>query len=64
MKFLRLVSISSLVLLAGALPASAAPVKALVGGRLIDGYGGPPIENSVVVIEGEKIGASPNRVET
>ena len=33
-------------------PVLAAPVKALVGGRLIDGYGGAPIENSVVLIEG------------
>ncbi|HVR98854.1 MAG TPA: amidohydrolase family protein, partial [Thermoanaerobaculia bacterium] len=33
------------------------PVKVLVGGRLIDGYGGVPIENSVVVIEGERIRA-------
>src|SRR5262245_56333234 len=30
---------------------------ALVGGRLIDGYGGPPIENSVILIEGERIKA-------
>ncbi|MCI0353156.1 MAG: amidohydrolase family protein [Acidobacteriales bacterium] len=30
---------------------------ALVGGRLIDGYGGPPIENSVIVVEGERIKA-------
>ena len=39
-------------------PASAAatgPVKALVGGRLIDGYGGAPLLDSVVLIEGEKI---------
>src|ERR1044072_7943146 len=32
-------------------------VKALVGGTLIDGYGGPPIRNSVVIIEGERIKA-------
>jgi imidazolonepropionase-like amidohydrolase len=31
--------------------------KALVGGMLIDGFGGPPIQNSVVLIEGEKIAA-------
>jgi len=31
--------------------------KALVGGRLIDGYGGPPLGDSVVVIEGERIAA-------
>jgi imidazolonepropionase-like amidohydrolase len=29
----------------------------LIGGRLIDGYGGPPVENSVLVIEGERIAA-------
>jgi imidazolonepropionase-like amidohydrolase len=32
-------------------------IKALVGGTLIDGYGGPPIRNSVVLIEGERIKA-------
>jgi imidazolonepropionase-like amidohydrolase len=31
--------------------------KALVGGRLIDGYGGPPLDDSVVVIDGERITA-------
>ncbi|REJ81135.1 MAG: Xaa-Pro dipeptidase [Acidobacteria bacterium] len=30
---------------------------ALVGGRLIDGFGGEPLENSVVLIEGERIAA-------
>jgi imidazolonepropionase-like amidohydrolase len=34
---------------------SQAQVKALVGGTLIDGYGGKPIYNSVIIIEGEKI---------
>jgi imidazolonepropionase-like amidohydrolase len=34
---------------------SNAQVKALVGGRLIDGFGGHPIANSVIIIEGEKI---------
>lgn len=29
--------------------------KALVGGTLIDGHGGPPIRNSVILIEGERI---------
>ncbi len=29
--------------------------KALVGGTLIDGFGGTPISNSVILIEGEKI---------
>ncbi len=32
-------------------------LKALVGGVLIDGYGGPPIQNSVVIIEGKYIKA-------
>jgi imidazolonepropionase-like amidohydrolase len=36
------------------LPAQS-PVKALVGGTLIDGYGGAPIQNSVVIIQGDRI---------
>lgn len=32
-------------------------VKALVGGTLIDGYGSTPIQNSVIIIEGEIIKA-------
>jgi imidazolonepropionase-like amidohydrolase len=32
-----------------------AQTKALVGGTLIDGYGGKPIHNSVIIIEGETI---------
>ncbi len=32
-------------------------VKALVGGTLIDGYGGKPLQNSVIIIEGERIKA-------
>ena len=40
---------------------SAAPahaqLKALVGGRLIDGYGGAPLPDSVVLIDGERITA-------
>jgi imidazolonepropionase-like amidohydrolase len=34
-----------------------AQIKALVGGTLIDGYGGKPLQNSVVIIEGERIKA-------
>lgn len=30
---------------------------AIVGGRLIDGYGGPPLEDSVILIAGNKIAA-------
>ena len=32
-------------------------LKALVGGTLIDGFGGTPIKNSIILIEGEKIKA-------
>jgi imidazolonepropionase-like amidohydrolase len=32
-------------------------VLALVGGRLIDGYGGPPLENSIVLVRGNRIEA-------
>jgi imidazolonepropionase-like amidohydrolase len=31
--------------------------RALVGGTLIDGYGGKPIPNSVIIIEGERVKA-------
>jgi imidazolonepropionase-like amidohydrolase len=37
--------------------AHAAGLTALVGGRLIDGFGGPPLDHSVVLIEGERIKA-------
>lgn len=33
------------------------PVTVVQGGRLIDGNGGPPLENSVIVIDGERIRA-------
>ena len=35
--------------------ANSQDLKALVGGTLIDGYGSTPIQNSVIIIEGEKI---------
>src|SRR5688500_16477450 len=41
----------------GAAQAPAKGVKALVGGTLIDGYGGPPLRNSVIIVEGERIKA-------
>ena len=41
----------------GAVTAQDRPVKALVGGTLIDGYGGRPLRNSVVLIEGGTIKA-------
>jgi imidazolonepropionase-like amidohydrolase len=43
--------------LAGGAEAQSRSVKALVGGTLIDGFGGEPLRNSVVVIEGERIRA-------
>ena len=37
--------------------AQSASLKAMVGGTLIDGFGGTPIRNSVILIEGERIKA-------
>lgn len=46
------------LLLPGAVAQGApAGLTALVGGRLIDGFGGPPLANSVILIEGERIKA-------
>jgi imidazolonepropionase-like amidohydrolase len=42
------------LLLASALQAQ---TKALVGGTLIDGHGGPPLRNSVILVRGERIEA-------
>jgi imidazolonepropionase-like amidohydrolase len=36
---------------------ASAGLTALVGGRLIDGFGGPPLANSVILIDGERISA-------
>src|SRR5438132_11312482 len=44
-----------LLLILLAAPAALAQVTVLAGGRLIDGYGGPPIENAVIVIDGTTI---------
>ena len=38
-------------------PSSTTRVKALVGGTLVDGFAGPPIQNSVILIDGDKISA-------
>ncbi|GIV37083.1 MAG: Xaa-Pro dipeptidase [Cyclobacteriaceae bacterium] len=45
------------VFLFAALHQGRAQVKALVGGTLIDGYGGRALQNSVIIIEGERIKA-------
>lgn len=44
-----------LFVLSTALGAQARPTLALAGGRVLDGYGGPPIENGVVLIAGDRI---------
>jgi imidazolonepropionase-like amidohydrolase len=50
-KPMRLIIFLALLISANAL----AQTKALVGGTLIDGYGGKPLLNSVIIIEGERI---------
>jgi len=54
---LRRTAAAALTLLALSTPALAGSLKALVGGRLIDGYGGRPLDNSVVLIDGDRIQA-------
>lgn len=49
------VCLLTLLFVAVGSPASAQTVKALVGGTLIDGYGGAPIHDSVILVEGEDI---------
>src|SRR5215475_12727232 len=39
------------------LASSSFALTALVGGRLIDGFGGTPLANSVILIDGERISA-------
>ncbi len=54
----RLQTFLALVALSGAFALSAlARPMALVGGRLIDGFGGPPLANSVILIDNERITA-------
>jgi hypothetical protein len=38
-------------------PRPASKTKALVGGTLIDGFAGPPIQNSVILVDSDKIAA-------
>ena len=50
--------VAALLGVGAAAVAAAEPVTlALVGGRLIDGHGGPPLEDSVVLVAGERIQA-------
>lgn len=53
---MRQVLIAASVLL-GLAATPALAVKALVGGRLIDGNGGPPLANSVILVDGDRITA-------
>jgi imidazolonepropionase-like amidohydrolase len=64
MRTARIVLIAALAVAAvtatasqGQRPATQNRIKALVGGTLIDGFGGRPIRNSVVLIDGERISA-------
>ncbi|MFT7458561.1 MAG: imidazolonepropionase-like amidohydrolase [Planctomycetota bacterium] len=49
--------LGALLISGGARPAFAEESFALVGGTLIDGLGGTPVENAVVLVEGNKITA-------
>jgi len=44
-----------LILYSTQFPVCFSQIKALVGGTLIDGFGGKPLYNSVIIIEGETI---------
>ncbi|MGZ8846725.1 MAG: amidohydrolase family protein [Pyrinomonadaceae bacterium] len=59
LRLLLLVSlgVASLLFLGRPSRAQSRSIKALVGGTLIDGFGSPPIRNSVILIEGERIKA-------
>lgn len=51
------VCVFALVAIASPAAQQGKTVKALVGGTLIDGYGGRPLRNSVILVEGERITA-------
>lgn len=57
MRLTKLNQIVILLLLPLLSLAQTSTIKALVGGTLIDGFGGTPIQNSVIIIEGERIKA-------
>lgn len=50
------IALALLVFLGASFAAQARPL-ALVGGRLIDGFGGPPLANSVILIDKERVTA-------
>src|SRR6185436_13210907 len=51
------VALGLIALLSGSSSAQTPRRIALVGGTLIDGYGGRPIRNSVILVEGDRIKA-------
>ncbi len=53
----RVLLLAAVLLAAWPLAAQEAQLKALVGGTLIDGFGGLPLRNSVILIAGERIQA-------
>ncbi len=52
----RIARIATLLILIS-ISTSRAKTLALVGGRLIDGFGGPPLANSVILVDNERITA-------
>src|SRR4051812_47914532 len=57
MRALVFALIAALALVPAQPPRQATTVTALVGGTLVDGFAGPPIANSVILIDGDKISA-------
>src|SRR6266545_8302840 len=61
MRAVRLCLIATLVLVPAPpraqSPRPAPKITALVGGTLVDGFAGPPIQNSVILIDGDRISA-------
>src|SRR4051794_10976757 len=55
---LRIGLILALLALCGCKPTEDSHMKAIIGAVLMDGAGGPPVTNSVVVIAGDRIQAA------
>jgi imidazolonepropionase-like amidohydrolase len=50
-------ALAAALLFCGVFTPASAKITALVGGRLIDGWGGAPVNNSIILIDGERIKA-------